>query len=50
MLASAVLPGDIKEGDTVRFHYDGGKVRWETMPAREAAPAVAGKQKPQSAA
>jgi ATP-dependent Clp protease ATP-binding subunit ClpC len=42
-LASAMLSGEVGEGDTVRFKHEGGKVRWEKRteaPAQEAKPAA----------
>jgi len=40
-LASSMLRGEIKEGDTIRFRYDRDsvKVRWEKVTPRKAAPA-----------
>ena len=42
-LSSALLRGDIKEGDTVRFRFDRtrGKVEWEKVQPAEAAPVTA---------
>jgi ATP-dependent Clp protease ATP-binding subunit ClpC len=39
-LASAMLGGEVGEGDTVRFRYDGGKVRWEKRTEARAEPAA----------